>query len=164
MAQIELVQACNLWDKTDLNSYSLPTIAALADCDGVRTLVSELYLKQYHPDDPFRSEYEKRGRNNLSIGLRICRRVSACEILLRARNTRHKLAHPIDTTDLERKSGPLPPTLNRDANVLFGAAFRAGRKLYAALRNADFGWDSAREMHKRDASELWENVRFFIRP
>lgn len=154
----EIVRLCTFWDPVDLDSRSIPTIVALADCTGVSKCVYDDHFGHYENFDIFHAkEWGIKARRRLRTGIRDAKKVEESDLLRHSRNFRDKLAHQLDKTREEKRQAiPLPRY--GDERKLLAKTVTAVDRLYLSLSGTGFAWDSAMKMHKRNAEAFWKGV------
>ncbi len=154
----EIVRLCTFWDAVDLDSRSIPTIAALADCSGVTQCVYDDHFTHYQNFDlGWSKEWGTKARRRLRTGVRAAHELEASGTLRNARNFRDKLAHQLEQTREEKKAA-VPRPRYGDERRLLRKTVTIVNNLYLSLNGTGFDWDSAKEMHKRNAESLWKGV------
>ena len=154
----EIIRLCSFWDPIDLDSRSIPTIVALADCRGVSDLV---YGENFSHYENFRKDIAKesatKARTRLRTGIRRALKIEKSEMLKHTRNFRDKLAHQLEKTRRE-KDEPIPAPLLGDEGKLLRQTVTVINNLYLSLNGTSFAWDEAKHMRKRNAQALWKGV------
>lgn len=154
----EIVRLCTFWDPVDLDSRSIPTIVALADCRGVSQCVYDDHFQHYANCDPsIASDWGQKARRQLRTGIRGAREVENSSLLRQSRNFRDKLAHQLEKTNEEKRQVVASP-LYGDERKLLGKTITAVNRLYLSLSGTGFAWDDATNMNKRNAEAFWKGV------
>lgn len=145
----EMVGICTLWDPPARDRNSLPTVAALIDCDGVREFVEERRLRE-----------ATEGRHLLDEAVAEIGRIEASDLLRAARDFRDiKLAHNL-STDARRH-----PSLNArvgDESQLLSLTVPILNRVDLVVRSSTFDWESTLRIAKRNAEALWHGCRFNV--
>jgi hypothetical protein len=89
------------------------------------------------------------------------RAISASPLLKSVLNLRHKLAHSLTTTRME-KSGPVPPVKYGDETTLLEASIPIVDALHVGVNGAGFAFDKAREINENNAEALWKGCRIEV--
>lgn len=153
----EFIRICTFWDPIDLDSYSIPTIVALADDPGVSKCVYDDHFAHYANDNDQAKEWGRKARRRLRDGIRGAKELETSDILRAARSFRDKLAHQLEQTR-EEKKGPVALPKYGDERKLLGTTITAVKRLYLSLNGTGFAWDSAKQMHQRNAESFWKGV------
>ncbi len=158
----EIMRLCTFWDPVDLDSRSIPTIAALADCSGVSECVYCDHLSHYQSvEHGIAKKLGTKARRDLRTGIRGSHEIEGSDVLRHVRNFRDKLAHQLEKTRREKNSAvPLPRY--GDERKLLGKTITTVNRLYLSLSGTGFDWDSAKKMHKRNAEALWKGVTISV--
>ena len=158
----EIVRLCTFWDPVDLDSRSIPTIVALADCSGVSQCVYDDHFSHYQAFDLDRSrKWGTQSRRRLRTGIRGANEIEGSELLRHARNFRDKLAHQLEQTREEKRS-VVPQPRYGDERKLLRKTVTIVNRLYLSLNGTGFDWDTARAMHKRNAEAFWKGVKIKV--
>jgi AbiU2 len=158
----EIIRLCTFWDPVDLDSRSIPTVVALADCPEVSKYVyDDHYMHYERHDEALAKDWGNKARRRLRDGVRGALEIERSDILRHTRNFRDKLAHQLERT-AEEKRGPVPPPLYGDERKLLGKTVTTVNRLYLSLNGTGFAWDSAKRMHKRNAKAFWKGAKFNV--
>lgn len=158
----EIVRLCTFWDPVDLDSRSIPTIVALADCVGVSKCVYDDHFSQYQSFDlGWAKEWGTKARRRLRAGIRGANEIERSDVLNQVRNYRNKLAHQLEKTHKEKDIAvPLPRY--GDERKLLGKTVTNVNRLYLSLNGTGFDWENAKTMHKRNAEAFWNGVKIEV--
>jgi len=154
----EIVRLCTFWDTVDLDSRSIPTIVALANCSDVSKCVYDDHFSQYQNFDLTRAkEWGSLARRRLRAGIRGAHEIENSNLLRHVRNFRDKLAHQLEQSREEKRTA-VPKPRYGDERKLLGKTITTVNRLYLSLNGTSFAWDSAKAMHKRNAEAFWNGV------
>ncbi len=158
----EIMRLCTFWETVDLDSRSIPTIVALADCSGVSQCVYDDHFSHYRSyDSDIAKKWGAKARRRLRTGIRGANEIEASDILFNVRNFRDKLAHQLELTRREKEAAiPLPRY--GDERNLFRKTVTTLNRLYLSLNGTGFDWDSAKKMHRRNAEAFWKGVKIEV--
>lgn len=157
----EFIRICTFWDPIDLDSYSIPTIVALADDPSVSQRVYDVHFAAYPHETDRAKKWGKLARRRLREGIKGAKDLETSEILRSARNLRDKLAHQLEQTR-EEKKGPVALPKYGDERKLLGKTITVVNRLYLSLSSTDFAWDDAKKMHQRNAKSFWKGVNIEV--
>lgn len=158
----EIMRLCTFWDPVDLDSRSIPTITALADCSGVSKHVYDDHFSHYENYDPaYARKWGARARQRLRRGIRVTTEVEGSETLRHVKNYRDKLAHQLEQTR-EEKRGAVPMARYGDERRLLRKTMTVVNNLYLSLNGTGFDWDGSRKMHERNAEAFWKGMEIKI--
>jgi hypothetical protein len=147
----EIVRICTFWDPIDLDSRSIPTIVALANCSGVSQCVFDDHFSHYQAySHTHAKEWGTKARRRLRTGIRGALNIEGSDSLRNTRNFRDKLAHQLEQTREEKRSVVNWPKYG-DERKLLRRTVTTVNQLYLSLNGTSFGWDTAKAMHKRNA-------------
>lgn len=154
----EIIRLCTFWDPIDLDSRSIPTIVALADCPEVSRCVYDDHYTHYElHDKALAKTWGNKARRRLRDGIRGALEIEETDVLGHTRNFRDKLAHQLEVTREEKRSAvPLPRY--GDERKLLRKTVTTVNRLYLSLNGTGFDWDTATKMHKRNAEAFWKGV------
>ncbi|MCZ4274096.1 hypothetical protein [Maritalea porphyrae] len=153
----ELIRICTFWDPVDLDSYSIPTIVALADDPSVSLCVYEDHFSRWPNEPVWAKEQGNKARRRLRNSIRDAKKVENSDVLRSARNYRDKLAHLLEQTRAEKKE-TIPPPKYGDERKLLEKTISAVNRLYLSLNGVNFDWKGAKKMHRRNADSFWKGV------
>lgn len=181
LLQREMAGICTLWDPPARDRNSLPTVAALIDCDGVRELVEERKRQEATEgrhldaesndsemlawitelsDEDIAKTSKKRARL-LDEAVAEIGRIEASDLLRAARDFRDiRLAHNL-STDAKKY-----PSLNArvgDESQLLSLTVPILNRVDLVVRSSTFDWESTLRIAKRNAESLWHGCRFNVR-
>lgn len=154
----EIVRLCSFWDPVDLDSRSIPTIVALADCSGVSQCVYDEHFSLYRNyDTKWAKKSGNKARRRLREGILDAKKIEGSDVLRSVRNYRDKLAHQLVHTREETKAA-VPSPRYGDERKLLGKTVSIVDRLYTSLNGNSFAWDDAKAMHKRNAEAFWKGL------
>ena len=170
----EVIRICTFWDRVDLDSFSIPTIVALADCEKIKELVYESHYNQYIHEPKLPTEVRRnlakaageKGRGYLEAGIELAKKTSHSRLLKGVQNQRHKLAHLLEKTNREnanaQKSEAVTIPQYGDERKLLCKTIETVKKLHLGLNSVGFDWDGCIEINEKNAKALWQGTRFSI--
>jgi hypothetical protein len=190
MVYFEILKICHLWDDVDLDSYSLPTVRALIDDDGVRKFCktaafpgryspphvsirasndadrekATMWVLRDHRTRARKSNYYLYGRKWTSVVSQL-KAAENDDDLTKMRNFRDKyLAHRLVQTRAEKRATAKigNPRYATAARVLKDS-MRLMNLIYNMVSGAGYSFESSRESAEHCHAELWNNCRFSIR-
>lgn len=136
---------------------------ALADCPGVAELVIADHEQHYQGEySHLAQERGAKAGRRLKVSLRCASRIEASATLLRVKNYRDKLAHPIERTSRKRTIAiPLPRF--GDERLLLKKTIKTIDMLYLSLSGKGFDWEGTEALDKRNAGAFWKGVTIQVR-
>ncbi|SLN27771.1 hypothetical protein ROA7450_01131 [Roseovarius albus] len=163
LLEYEIVRLCTFWDPIDLDSQSIPTIVALADCQGVSNCVYEDHFSHYASFDlSLAKNWSAKARRQLRTGIRGAYSIEESDILKSVKNFRDKLAHQLEQTR-EEKRGAVPLPRYGDEKKLLRKTITVVNNLYLSLNATGFDWQGAKEINRRNAKAFWKGVTIQVK-
>lgn len=185
--QFEIIRLCALWDKSDAEKESIPTIIELIDHPDVIEALAAETLSQWtgiggvivNPsDDPelaaleraalersnrqFGEEQAQKGRAALREAIAESRTILASVKLQGIMNLRDKhLAHSLSHSRRE-KSGPVAPMKYGDEREVLNASLPIVEALYSWINGRSFSFEDSRRIANKNAGALWTRCKFDI--
>lgn len=157
-----LLQACTFWDPVDLDSYSIPTISALADNKDVEQMVLDKRFSEYYLyDKQIAKQSARRSVRKLRLAIFQAHRLENSDLLLRARNVRDKIAHQLLHTRRDREA-MVAPSKSGEITSLLKRTVALCDLFHSSLNGTSFDWQSTCEMSQRDANDLWSKTTIRI--
>lgn len=190
MHSFEVIRLCALWDKSDRDTVSIPTVAELINSSEVLEALSDecyshwanmsvnLFNEHENLDERviieeiFRKEQEKRAReetkqtlDNLMEALTKVITISASAELNAVINWRNKhLAHSLVQTIAESNAViPIPNAKYGEEVALLDHSIEIIDAFHKGINGKSFVWDSARKHSRRNAAALWEGCTFRVK-
>jgi hypothetical protein len=179
------VRLCALWDGADADKENIPTIIELIDHSEVIEVIAQETLAHWaggslthvgpSEDDPqLRAEMERihekfgqrqaqTARNQLRGAIDDVRIILKSPRLASIMNLRHKhLAHSLEQTRLERKTGHVAPMKYGDEREVLNASLPIVKALYCWVNGTSFSFEDSRKIDRQYAEALWMNCKFNI--
>lgn len=159
----ELVRLCALWDRSDQNRESIPTVVALIDHpDVIAALAAD--IASAWPEEP---QWAKEQVQKLTSGL--CRAVAVTKAINRSARLRNlvnhrdkNLAHALSESRAESRGVAFSQPKYGDEAKLLRASIMVADRLYLGIANTSFDFDATRTFARKNAEALWHSCRFDI--
>ncbi len=164
----EIVRLCSLWDRLDLDKYSISTVLALFEDEGIFDLIrAEDDYEPIYLEEPLRSSQHKNNKDRaesrvetLKNAIRLAKMIVGSLRLKRTRELRDNfLAHNID----QKEKKNVVPMKYGDEKDLLMDTIKVMDWLHIGINGAGHTWDQSKEMAKRNAGFLWGNCTFDIK-
>jgi AbiU2 len=158
MFQYEIVTLYRIWDSSDLQKSSIPTIIELIDKPEI---IDQLAIGW--PDE---SEFGKtRGeltKEKLQFAIKSTKEVISSSLFQGIANERDKhLAHSLESTRRE-KTGPIRPMKYGDETELLNKTFAIAEALHNGINQTSYSFADSQKIHKRQSKALWEGVEIKV--
>lgn len=180
----ELVRLCALWDSSSPDRESIPTIAALVDCDAVRTMLAHEAESHWvripmrvmpadeNSDDETQRLVESMARESsaafgakqaqnalrwLKSAGKMSIRVRECDRYLALVDSRDRhIAHNLSSA--AGKKAPLKTVKYGDDNWLLALSIRIIDRLYLGVCGASFDWNGSQKIAEKRALNFWHGI------
>lgn len=184
MLYFEILRLCTLWDRCDVENYSIPTVVELADDERFQQEIHDR-MKGHPIDgrllnrDPAReTEIEEALRNGnrqfaqreadksverLKQAIEAARTTSKSVTLTAAKNLRDKhLAHLLEQTRREKKDDTVKPMKHGDESKLIEETMEIVEGLHLGIVGSACDLEKSRENARRSAQALWEGCQIKV--
>ena len=162
MFEYEIVALCRIWDSSDPQKSSIPTIVNLiSETEIIQQLASE--KASFWLDEP---EYGRAQgeltKERLNCAIRSAKEIVDSSLLRGIMNTRNKhLAHSLASTRTE-KTGPISLMKYGQQTELLNKTFAIAEALHSGINHTSFSFEESQNMHKRQSNALWQGIKINV--
>jgi hypothetical protein len=162
MFQYEIVTLYRIWDSSDPQKSSIPTIIDLInEAKIIEQLASE--TANGWPNEPkFGKTRGELTKEHLKFAILSTKEIIDSSLFQGIANERDKhLAHSLDSTRRE-KTGPIPPMKYGDETKLLNKTFAIAEALHNGVNQTSFSFADSQKIHKRQSNALWEGIKITV--
>lgn len=158
----ELVSICRLWDAADPAKENILTIAGLLKNEDV--ILKLVNAERSNWPSRIDQKYAEERANGMDAKIRqtlaSIDAINASQQLASMMNIRDKhLAHSLEVTHREKKSGPVAPLRYGDETKILDQTIPIVEHLYQSINQTGYSFDDGRTYSKRHAAAFWKGIK-----
>jgi hypothetical protein len=158
--QFEVVRLCALWDSPKNDKENIPTVVELIDSQAIIEMIAE-HVRCQWPNEQFGVEQAMTATADLKEAIAEVKIIRESAQLKSLMNLRHKLAHSLSQTWLD-KIEPIKPATFGDQTGLLDRSIPIVQRLYNWVSGVSFNFSDSQRINQKNAEALWKGCKFEV--